>query len=955
MNRILEIDLDGPARRGRAGRREPRRHAGGRGRTGCFYAPDPSSQQVCTIGGNVAENSGGAHCLKNGFTVNHVTGLVVVLPDGELVELGGKALDPDGYDLLGAFVGSEGTLGIATRITLRIVRRPETVTTRSWPSFRIDRRGRQRRLGDRLGAGIVPAAIEMMDRLDDRGGRGGVPPRLPRRRGGGAARRARRHRRAGRRGRVRAVEEICREQRRVRDPRSHTTTPSGRSSGRAARAPFAAMGRMSPDYYVQDGVVPRTQAAGGAPPHRRALGTSTASASATSSTPATATCTRSSSTTRRKGEAERAKELAEAILTPASTPAARSPESTASASTRPARCHRCSRSTISRPSDASAAPSIPDGPRQPRQGAPDAAAVRRGPGAVPHASPGEDRALPSVSDAASPAARGGGGAPARARAPRARRCGSVDDLAHGGLDRMLEHEAGDLTCTVEAGIRLSALARRARAARPAALARPARRPDGRCLPRREPLRARCATASARHATSCSASRSCSPTGRSQTPAARSSRTSRATTWASSSAARAGTLALIARVSLRLHPLPPAARARRRRDGDRGGAVVARSCDSQLAPERARRAASGAGRRALRGRRAAGRGAGRRGRGHSSAATRPIRASGPRRASGRAPPSARLRFAPGQLDARARGVAEAIVRARGRHRVRAAPRPSPTLAGSGASAERADPRRASTRTVLVCSMTVATVQMRATDARLRPLRLLPADLPDVPALERGDGLSARAHPADGGPPRRHGRAQPHRRRALRPLPRLHGLRLVLPVGRRVRPADRGDARHGRARSSARSRPSASLRALLFQASPLPAAHAASRCGSRRSGQACSRCRARSRRSSEIAPPWPRRRAPTSANARARRAASRASAFSRAASSRAVFGSVNTATARVLAADGYEVVAPAQGCCGALSLHAGRLEEGKAFARTLIEAFDGRRRAGRRRTPRAAART
>src|SRR5262249_36405714 len=96
---------------------------------GWFYAPDPSSQQGCTIGGKDAENSGGAHCLKNGFTVNHVTGLSVVLPDGELVELGGKALDPDGYDLLGAFVGSEGTLGIATRITLRVLRRPETVVT----------------------------------------------------------------------------------------------------------------------------------------------------------------------------------------------------------------------------------------------------------------------------------------------------------------------------------------------------------------------------------------------------------------------------------------------------------------------------------------------------------------------------------------------------------------------------------------------------------------------------------------------------------------------------------------------------------------------------------------------------------------------------------------------------------------------------------------------------------
>jgi len=96
---------------------------------GYYYAPDPSSQLVCSIGGNVAENSGGAHCLKYGFTTNHVTGLEVVLPDGELVQLGGKALDTPGYDLVGAFVGSEGTLGIATKITLRVIRKPEAVRT----------------------------------------------------------------------------------------------------------------------------------------------------------------------------------------------------------------------------------------------------------------------------------------------------------------------------------------------------------------------------------------------------------------------------------------------------------------------------------------------------------------------------------------------------------------------------------------------------------------------------------------------------------------------------------------------------------------------------------------------------------------------------------------------------------------------------------------------------------
>src|SRR3954470_2953418 len=94
-----------------------------------FFPPDPSSQVVCSIGGNVAENSGGAHCFKYGFTTNYVCGLEVVLPDGDVVHLGGKEPDRPGYDLCGVFVGSEGTLGIATRITIRVVPAPESVRT----------------------------------------------------------------------------------------------------------------------------------------------------------------------------------------------------------------------------------------------------------------------------------------------------------------------------------------------------------------------------------------------------------------------------------------------------------------------------------------------------------------------------------------------------------------------------------------------------------------------------------------------------------------------------------------------------------------------------------------------------------------------------------------------------------------------------------------------------------
>jgi glycolate oxidase len=130
---------------------------------GLYYAPDPSSQQVCSIGGNVAENSGGAHCFKYGFTAHHVLGLEVVLPDGSLVHLGGAALDAPGYDLVGAFVGSEGTLGVVTRITLRLLRRPEAVRTLLAAFTSTDGAGEC--VSEIVAAGIVPAAIEMMDAL----------------------------------------------------------------------------------------------------------------------------------------------------------------------------------------------------------------------------------------------------------------------------------------------------------------------------------------------------------------------------------------------------------------------------------------------------------------------------------------------------------------------------------------------------------------------------------------------------------------------------------------------------------------------------------------------------------------------------------------------------------------------------------------------------------------------
>src|SRR5207244_4059190 len=130
---------------------------------GYYYAPDPSSQQICSIGGNVAENSGGAHCLKYGFTTNHVIGAQIVTPDGDLVQLGGRAPDAPGYDLLGAFVGSEGTLGIATEVTVRLTRLPESVRTLLAAFDTTDDAGAA--TSAIIGAGVVPAAVEMMDAL----------------------------------------------------------------------------------------------------------------------------------------------------------------------------------------------------------------------------------------------------------------------------------------------------------------------------------------------------------------------------------------------------------------------------------------------------------------------------------------------------------------------------------------------------------------------------------------------------------------------------------------------------------------------------------------------------------------------------------------------------------------------------------------------------------------------
>jgi len=222
-------------------------------RAGYFYAPDPSSQSVCSIGGNVAENSGGAHCLKYGFTTTHVLGLEVVLPDGTLAHFGSKVLDAPGYDLAGVFVGSEGTLGIATKITLRIVKRPECIQTLLAAFHSTNEAGAA--VSDIIAAGMLPAAMEMMDNLAIQAAEAAVHANYPDCGGlllveldGPLAEVA---------ALISHVDAIC-EQHGAWEVRVAQTDTERALVWKGRKAAFAAMGRISPNYIVQDGVIPRT-------------------------------------------------------------------------------------------------------------------------------------------------------------------------------------------------------------------------------------------------------------------------------------------------------------------------------------------------------------------------------------------------------------------------------------------------------------------------------------------------------------------------------------------------------------------------------------------------------------------------------------------------------------------------------------------------------------------------
>jgi glycolate oxidase len=220
---------------------------------GFYYAPDPSSQIACSIGGNVAENSGGVHCLKYGLTTNNVLGVELVLMDGQVVRLGGRALDPAGLDLLGLVVGSEGLLGVVTEVTVRILPKPETARAVliGFPS--VEQAGQA--VADVIAAGIIPAGMEMMDRPAIHAAEAFVRVGYPldveallivELDGPGAECDALCAR----------VEEIGRRN------GSTTCRASANEAERLAfwagrKAAFPAVGRISPDYYCMDGTIPR--------------------------------------------------------------------------------------------------------------------------------------------------------------------------------------------------------------------------------------------------------------------------------------------------------------------------------------------------------------------------------------------------------------------------------------------------------------------------------------------------------------------------------------------------------------------------------------------------------------------------------------------------------------------------------------------------------------------------
>ncbi len=222
---------------------------------GLQYAPDPSSQQACTIGGNVAENSGGPHTLKYGVTTNHVLGLELVLPNGDVVTLGGAVEDVPGYDLRGITIGAEGTFGLVTEATLRLTRQPQAYRTFLAVYESVD--DATETVSDIIAAGIVPAALEMMDTLIIQAVEEAFHVGFPTDAGAvliieldGLA--------AGLEPQTAQIQDICRHNS-AREVRIAADDAERLALWKSRKRAFGAIGRLAPNYATQDGVVPRTK------------------------------------------------------------------------------------------------------------------------------------------------------------------------------------------------------------------------------------------------------------------------------------------------------------------------------------------------------------------------------------------------------------------------------------------------------------------------------------------------------------------------------------------------------------------------------------------------------------------------------------------------------------------------------------------------------------------------
>jgi glycolate oxidase len=254
MNRILEIDIENQRAIVQPGVVNSDLSAAV-AHAGLHFAPDPSSQKACTIGGNVSENAGGPHTLAYGVTTNHVVGLQLVLPDAQLVRIGGKSLDTPGYDLCGLLVGSEGTLALVTEITVRLTRLPEAVKTLLAVYDRVD--DATETVVEITARGITPAACEMLDGWTLRAVEAWVHAGFPLDSAAVLLLEVDGMREAAE-GHAAQITEVCnlhgaREVRIARDAKERDLLWKGRKNA------FGAVGRLSPTYYVQDGVIPRTK------------------------------------------------------------------------------------------------------------------------------------------------------------------------------------------------------------------------------------------------------------------------------------------------------------------------------------------------------------------------------------------------------------------------------------------------------------------------------------------------------------------------------------------------------------------------------------------------------------------------------------------------------------------------------------------------------------------------